>query len=310
MLLEARRLRGVCAASLTPIGADLEPDADATIHWIGSLFDRGCDGITLLGTTGEAASFSVDQRRTLMERVAASRFPLERIFVGTGASALADAVRLTRVAVDRGFAGALVIPPFYYKNLTDDAVVDFYSTLVEQVNRSELRLYLYHFPALSGVAFSLDAIFRLVERFPDTIVGLKDSSGTPGFAEAVAAAFPSIDVFTSSEAALRSARELGFAGCISASVNITASLASRVWNANGDDVWAERAQLRLADVRAALAGAALIPALRATVARRYADDRWLQPVPPLVCLNPEQRDALAARLDTLPGFVEIMETWP
>jgi 4-hydroxy-tetrahydrodipicolinate synthase len=239
-----------------------------------------------------------------MRAVRQSGIPLNRVMVGTGAAALADAVRLTRTAVDAGFAGALVIPPFYFKEIGDDAAVEYYRALIRHVNHPDLKLYLYHFPALSGVPFALKTIARLRDEFPETVVGLKDSSGAPGFAAHIAANVPGFDVFPSSEGALLRARINALAGCISASVNVTAPLAGRVWK-SGDDA----AQTALADVRSALASFPLIPAVRYIVARLRRDDAWLRAVPPLGTLSVEQRRALDERLDSLPGFAEIRSVW-
>jgi 4-hydroxy-tetrahydrodipicolinate synthase len=175
----AASIGGVCAAAVTPLDRFDAPDPVATVAHCRRLFALGCDAINLLGTTGEAMSFSCAQRMTIMEAVAASELPLAGCIVGTGASALADAVVLTRAAADLGFAGALVMPPFYFKNMTDDGLLRFFSRLIELVDRAALRVYLYHFPYLSGISFSPALVARLYERFGETIAGLKDSSGVP-----------------------------------------------------------------------------------------------------------------------------------
>ncbi len=298
------RFQGVCAAALTAVTKDFEPDTTRTIAHMKWLLDHGCDGINLLGTTGEAVSLSVKQRLEVMHGVAESEIPLRRVIVGTGAAALADAVCLTREAVECGFAGVLVIPPFYFKEISNNAAVAYYRRLIDQVDRPDLKLYLYHFPALSGVPFAIESIARLVEEFPEIVVGLKDSSGAPGFADEIAANFPGFDVFPSSEALLQRARDRGWAGCISASVNVTAPLAARVWKHNELE-----AQSALAGIRAILASFPMIPAVRYIVARLRHDDAWMRAVPPLGSLNPLEQQLLDARLVAAPAFPEIADVW-
>ena len=295
------RLAGVCAAALTPLDADLAPDTEALVAHLRRLLAGGCDAINLLGTTGEATSFSVEQRLRVLEAVASSGLPLGAIMVGTGAAALADAVRLTRRATELGYAGALVIPPFYYKNVGDDGVTAYYAALIERVADPRLRLYLYHFPAMSGVPITAEAIARLRSAYGATIAGVKDSANAPGYAAGLVAQCADLDVFPSTEAILATARRDGFAGCISATVNVTAELAGSVWHAGEDDPQRASRQELLSAQRATIARYPLIPALRHLMARRTGDDAWLRIVPPLRPL--EARDA--AQLDAEFAFEAV-----
>jgi 4-hydroxy-tetrahydrodipicolinate synthase len=269
------------------------------------LLAGGCDGINLLGTTGEATSLSGEQRLTVMEAVADGGLPLSRFLVGTGAAALDDAVRLTRRAAVLGFSGALVIPPFYYKGVGDDGVFAFYAALIERVAHPALRLYLYNFPALSGVALGLPLIERLVRAYPQTIAGLKDSSGDLPFAASVVAALPGLAVFPSSEATLLDARRAGFAGCISSTLNITAPLAGLVWN-RPDAPEATARRDGLASIRSALITLPPVPAIRHAASRLYADERLRRVLPPLVPLHPSQAAQLDAALDAEPAYRDIV----
>lgn len=304
-IVTVREARGVYAAALTPLDARLAPDLQRVTAHCRWLLAHGCDGINLLGTTGEATSLSTAQRLAVMEAVAQSALPLGRFMVGTGASALADAVTLTTRAVDLGFSGALVIPPFYFKNVTDGGVFEYFVALIERVARPGLRLYLYHFPALSGVPFTLPLIERLVERYPGVIAGLKDSSGDVEYANRVAAAFRNLAIFPSTEAALAGAREAGYAGCISATVNVTAPLAGAVWRASADDADRETAQASLARIRATIAGYPLVPALRHLVARLRGDAAWCHVLPPLAALSAADAATLDDTLAQQPAFATI-----
>lgn len=294
-----QRLTGVCAATLTPLDEARAPDHAALIAHCRRLLANGCDAINLLGTTGEATSFSVDARLGVMEAVAASGLPLSRFMVGTGAAAFADALTLTRAAVRLGFAGALVIPPFYFKNITDDGMFAYYDALIERVGDERLRLYLYHFPQLSGFAFSPPLVARIAAAFGRTLAGLKDSSGAAGYAESIVAVCPDIAVFPSSEAALGDAAAKGFAGCISATVNVSAPLAGDIWRG------ARGSHAALGAIRALLARHQLVPAIRAVMASLRGDDGWLRLMPPLAPLGPQATDELLRSLDAIPDFAAV-----
>src|SRR5215831_12845456 len=166
------QLRGVIAAIATAVDEASEPDCARSTALARHLLDNGCDGLNVLGTTGEATSFSLDQRRRLMSAYRSSGLPLARMMVGTGAAATDDAIALTRHAAELGFAGALVLPPFYYKGVPDEGLRAYAAT-----SDRPIPLYLYHFPAQSGLPWHLALIRRLTGDFGSRIVGLKDSSG-------------------------------------------------------------------------------------------------------------------------------------
>src|SRR5689334_10362648 len=180
-------LAGVIAAIATAVDNKGEPDSARSTALARFLLDNGCDGLNVLGTTGEATSFSLAQRQRMMSAYAEAGLPMERLMVGTGAAALADAVALTTHAAELGFAGALVLPPFYYKGVPDDGLVAYVGALVEATKPNPVPLYLYHFPAMSGLPWHVALIKRLRDAFPGRIVGLKDSSGDMNYARDAAA---------------------------------------------------------------------------------------------------------------------------
>jgi 4-hydroxy-tetrahydrodipicolinate synthase len=256
------------------------------------LLANGCDGLNVLGTTGEATSFSLRQRSGLMEAAAAG-LPLERMMVGTGAASVEDAAELTRIAGRLGFAGALVLPPFYYKGVTHDGIVAYVDRILEKAD-SEIPVYLYNFPALSGVAYGVALVDKLVDAFGDRIAGLKDSSGDLDYARAVAKVAPGLDVFPSNEATLGEARQGGFAGCISATANANAEYCSRALH-EADD-----AALALAvSVRKLFDGMALVPAVKALLSHIHADPALAEVLPPLVRTEASEQRRLAAAYDAL-----------
>ena len=288
------KLRGVIAAILTPVTTDFAPDLDRLAQHCRWLLENGCDGINLLGTTGEAASFSVAQRTSIMRGLGERGAALPTMMVGTGAAALEDAVTITRAAMELGFGGALVIPPFYYKELPEDGVFAFYEALIGRVGH-DARLYLYHFPKMSGVPFTMSLVGRLLDAFPETIMGLKDSSGDAAYADAIHRAYPALDVFPSSEGTLLTSRRAGFAGCISASANVSAPFAGAVWRAP-DDLATQAREAELGAIRAAITSVPLIPALRYLVAQLHTDAQWRRAMPPIATLAPSQERALLTRL--------------
>lgn len=270
-------LRGVIAAAITPFDRNGCPDAARAIPYYRELLDTGCEGLNLLGTTGEGLSIGLDDRLAFMESVARSGLPLERIIFGTGACALADAIRLTRAACEWGFAGALVIPPFYYRDATDSGVVRFYTSLVDAVRPPKARVLLYNFPRMSGIAFHGDLVERLLCDLGEEIGGLKDSSNDMQLECELHERFPSLAVFPGSEELLLEARSQGLNGCISGSVCLWPELAHAVWS-TGDPAQAQT----LAQARGRLKGLPLIAEVRACVAEARNDKNWLYSAPPLV----------------------------
>ena len=289
-------LKGVIAAAATPLKDDCSIDLERLVEHCRFLIgEGGCDGINLLGTTGEATSFPVEERIRAMRAVAGSGLPLARFMVGSGAAALDDAVRLTRAAKELGFAGALLLPPFYYKGIEADALVAYVSAVIDRTGRDGLPLYLYHFPANSGVPFTPEIVARLRDAFPDVLKGLKDSTGDLDYSGGLAKALPGFDVFPSAEAAIGRAAELGLAGCISATANVTGPFPQAALAGN---TAAEReAGLAAAvGIRAEIARFPLVAAVKETLALLSGDAAWRRLVPPLAPLSAAQSDALAKAL--------------
>jgi 4-hydroxy-tetrahydrodipicolinate synthase len=290
-----RRPRGVIAATATPVDDGYAPDLPRLLRHCRSLLDNGCDAINLLGTTGEATAFNVDQRLVVMRAVAEGGLPLDRFMVGTGVCALEDTVRLTRAACELGFAGALVLPPFFYPDVPADGLVAYVSELVRRVDHPKLAIYLYHIPQNTKVAWPVEVVVRLRERHGMTLVGLKDSAGELGYARAVAKAVADFDVFPSSEAALGKADADGFAGCISATANLTAPFAQAAWSAQGTPAGAAAVK-KAGELRALVAKHPLISAVKAALAAQYADASWSGVCLPLQPLAAEPASSLCEAL--------------
>jgi 4-hydroxy-tetrahydrodipicolinate synthase len=293
--MTGKTLQGVIAAIATAVGDNGEPDSERSVALARFLLENGCDGLNVLGTTGEATSFSLDQRKQVMSAYAASRLPLDRMMVGTGAAATVDAIALTRHAAELGFAGALVLPPFYYKGVPDDGLVAYIDAIVAASASQPIPIYLYHFPAQSGLPWHIALIRRLLDTFGERIVGLKDSSGDMDFARAAAAIAPRFAVFPSTEAALPQARSGGpFAGCISATANLNADLCARAYRTGDAAALAEAVTIRkLFD------GKALVPGVKALLAHIHGAPQWARVAPPLAAFPAGDRIAVTAGYDAV-----------
>ena len=246
----------------------------------------------MLGTTGEATSFSLEQRKRVMTSYRDSGLPLDRLMVGTGAASVADAVALTRHAAELGFAGALVLPPFYYKGVPDDGLVAYVETIVAATAARPIPIFLYHFPAQSGLPWHVGLVKRLLDTFGTRIVGLKDSSGDMAYARAAAAISPDFKVFPSTEAVLMEARSGVFAGCISATANLNADLCARAWH-DGDAGALDAA----VTVRKLFDGKQLVAGVKALLAHIHGDAAWARVQPPLSPFPAADRASVVAGYD-------------
>jgi len=290
----SKTLSGVIAAVATPIDDAGAPDLKRATNLARFLLDNGCDGLNVLGTTGEATSFSLEERKGVMNAYRASGLPLDRLMVGTGAAAVADAVALTRHAAELGFAAALVLPPFYYKGVPDDGLVAYIDALVKATADKPIPLYLYHFPAMSGLPWHVALIRRLLENFPGRVVGLKDSSGDMAYARSAAAIAKDFAVFPSTEACLLDAKRGDFAGCISATANLNADLCARAWR-NGDPAALDAAVA----IRKLFDGRPLVPGVKALLAHIHGDAALARVKPPMAAFSAADRAAVTAGHDAV-----------
>jgi 4-hydroxy-tetrahydrodipicolinate synthase len=288
------RLRGVIAAIATAVADDGTPDKARSLKLARFLLDNGCDGLNVLGTTGEATSFSLAERQGLMSAYREAGLPMDRLMVGTGAAAVSDAVALTKHAAELGFAGALLLPPFYYKGVQapDDGLVAYVGAIVEATKSKPIPIYLYHFPALSGLPWHTKLISRLLDTFGTRIAGLKDSSGDMPYAHEAAKLSKDFDVFPSTEACLLEARAGAFAGCISATANLNADLCQRAWS-QGDAAALDRAVA----IRKLFDGRPLVPGVKALLAHIHRDAALARVLPPLAPFSAADNAAVVAGYD-------------
>lgn len=263
----------VLAASLTPLAADKSIAHDRFSDYVKSLLKNGCDGVLLFGTTGEANSFTVGERQAALESLLEGGVAPSKLMVGTGCCALPDTLSLTRHALGLGVHRVLVLPPFYYKNASEDGLFNTFAALIDQLASPALRLYLYHFPKMAVVSFTPELIARLAERFPEQLAGIKDSTGNKEHTMMLNSRFPSLEVFAGSEMFLLDYLRAGGAGCISATTNLTAGLAARVRD-HAQTPDAELHQQQLSAVRAVFERYPMIGALKGLLAMQTGDATW------------------------------------
>jgi 4-hydroxy-tetrahydrodipicolinate synthase len=286
---------GVLPPVLTPFDAELGPDPARFVAHCRWLLAQGASGLAPFGTTGEANSLSADERMALLEALIEAGIEPALLMPGTGCCALTDTVRLSRHAVEAGCGGVLMLPPFYYKGVADDGVFRSVAEVVERVGDSRLSVYLYHIPPVAQVGFAVEVIGRLIEAFPGTVVGLKDSSGEWSNTKAILEAFPGFATFSGSEVFLLDNLRAGGAGCITASGNVNLA-AIRGLLERWRSPEADALQAEITALRKTIQAYPMIPALKAIVANHRDDPEWARVRPPLLDLD---ADATQALLDDL-----------
>lgn len=293
--VSSERMSGVLCPVVTPFNQDLSPDPDRLIRQCRWLTSQNV-GLAVFGTNSEANSLSIEEKMMLLDRLVDAGIDTHRMMPGTGCCALTDTVKLTEHAVRLGCAGVLMLPPFYYKGVSDDGLFASFAEVIERVGNSSLRVYLYHIPPVSQVGISVDLIERLIRTYPDTVVGVKDSSGDWDNTNAMLARrWDDFRVFAGAETFLLRNMRGGGSGCISATANINPAAIDRLFR-EWQSPEAESLQKELDEIRDTTMAYPIIPALKATVAHFSNDARWRTVRPPLAALADDQRHALVASL--------------
>lgn len=284
-------MEGIIAAVPTPIDASGTPVKDLFLEHCQWALANGCDGLNILGSTGEANSHDTQTRKQVMDW-AAHTLDKSRLMVGTGTSSLSETIDLTTYADELGYSVALVLPPYYYKPLADEGLYQWYKTVHDRLGTRTIRIYFYNYPQMTGLVIPVSVIARLHGEFPDRFLGIKDSSGDLDYCRDIAKQMPDMRVFPSSETALGEAVKSGFAGCISATVNVSAPLCGRIWA--GRDAPDQALLKQASEIRSAVAAQPLIPSIKHMVARRTGAVEWGRVLPPFVALDDVSKAALAA----------------
>jgi 4-hydroxy-tetrahydrodipicolinate synthase len=294
--------------------ADLSPDVQKWVAIAKSLLADGCTALAPFGTTSEANSIGIEERMDMLEKLVAAGVPAAQLLPGTGTCAITDTVKLTAQATRLGCAGVLLLPPFYYKGVSDEGIFRATAEVIERTGSSALRVYIYHIPPVAVVGYSLAVIERLLKTYPDTVVGMKDSCGDWAYQESVLKAFPGFTVFSGTEKFLTQNLRHGGAGTISAMANVIPAKIRAVYDAlagqaastgpgaqeGKDTAAADLRQTQLDQYRASLQDCAAIPAIKELVAAHSKDPTWRMVCPPLVPLSPQQAEGLHTRFNSLP----------
>lgn len=297
-------LTGLWPPACTPFTRSGAVDETRLIGHCKKLLAEGATGLAILGTTSEANSLTLDERRRVIDALIAARVPPGRLLPGTGACAIDDAVVLMRHAAELGCAGALLLPPFYYKNVSDDGLFAFVAAAIERCGVKVPRILLYHFPQMAAAGWSIELIGRLREAFPETIVGIKDSTGNADHTKAVIDAFPGFAVFPGAEVYLLKALQWGAVGCISATANINAGGIARLIERQHEPDAPAR-QDELTAIRKAFDGYVTISAVKAMIAALTRDEEWLRVRPPLTTLSEAERRTFLAK-PALAGLLDAV----
>lgn len=298
---------GVIAPNLTPFEDDLSIAKDLYLDNVHRLIEDGCAALAPFGTTGEALSVSTTERLDLLKHLTTNGIDPARLIPGTGLTNLPETADLTRRVIDMGCAGAMILPPFYFKGVSDDGLYDYFSRLIEDIGRDDLAIYLYHIPQVAGVGLSPELVGRLKRAFPEQIVGIKDSSGDWNNTRALFE-IDGLIVYPGSELPLFEALELGGMGCITATANVnTRGIADVVRLYQTGQVEAARSAFEaVKTLRLLVQDYAPIPAQKRLLAMRSGEARWANVRPPLEPLSEAKGRELADRLRHDAGF-EIEE---
>lgn len=289
-------IRGVLSPVLTPFNADYSVAEDKFLAHCRRLLDCGV-GLAVFGTNSEANSLSVGEKRALLDMLVDDGVAPGRMMPGTGACALPDAIELSRHACRLGAAGVLMLPPFYYKGVSDEGLFRYYASVIDTIADPALRVYLYHIPQVTQVGISMALIERLLRAYPEQIAGIKDSSGDWANTEAMLTQFQpeGFDVFAGSETFLLRTLQGGGVGCITATGNVNAAqIAALASTWQQSDAGAQQAQLD--KVRDIFQKLPMIPAMKAAIADQEGSPDWAVVRPPLLELTAEQRQQLKIAL--------------
>lgn len=255
------------------------------------LLNNGCNGLVILGTTGEANSFSISERKKIIDCLVNGGIPKEVMVVGTGTCSLTDTIDLSKHVLNNGINSLLLLPPFYYKNVSDEGLHAFFDHVIQSVTNSNSQIYLYHIPPVSHVPITIGLLDRLLKKYPDTLVGIKDSGGEFEHMKMILNNFPQLEIFAGTEEFLIDILEIGGVGCISASVNVTCKLAAGVYRE-----WIKSGESHLFDsllsIRRMIESYPVIPALKYIMAKTTDNQNWMNIRPPLNKLNIDQSHKL------------------
>ena len=291
----SNHLKGVFAAVVTPLKPDLSPDLEGLINLLQFLAKRGCQGVLLMGTTGEGPSFSLSERLSVFQTAAMARqdLPDLRFLAGTGTPSLEDTVFLTRSVFDLGYDGVVVLPPYYFRKVNDEGLFSWYSQVVIKSVPLDGAVLGYHIPPVTGVGFSLDLISKLQDSYPNQFIGIKDSSGDPEWAQSLGARFGNdLIVLNGNDRLFSLALKANASGCITAMANLISPLHRIVWDNFHAGVIDEITQEKLSGAREVFDRYPPMPPLIKLMLSRLHNFPTWRVKPPLLDFNPVLLDSV------------------
>lgn len=291
MNFESNLPKGVITATLTPLNTDLSVNFEKLFAHMQWLLANGSNAICLLGTTGEANSFTLEERIEVIQRIVEGGIDPSKLLIGTGCCAYTDTIILTKFAVSKGAGGVLILPPFYYKNLTDEGVLAYYRRIVDGVDDQRLRIYLYHFPKMTSVPFTLPLIQKLIAEHPGIVVGLKDSGGDWENMKTICETIPGFGLYAGTEKYLLPTLRIGGMGCISASANATVEMCGELYR-QWQSSQADQLQDNLSAARTAFESTSFVSGLKFLYSEWTGDTSWRNIRPPNVMPSIQQQATL------------------
>lgn len=290
-------IKGLISPILSPFDDNLNFNQEMYNELAKDLLSTGCSGLAPFGTTGEALSVSNDERMQALENLIKSGVSPDKLIPGTGLCNFPDTVKISRHAIELGCKGVMTLPAFYFKDVTDEGLFQYYERLIDEINHPNLKIYLYHIPQVSGVGLSIPLVKKLRSTYPDIIVGIKDSSGVWENTEQLLS-IDGLIVYPGAELPVIDAIKLGGPGCISATANFNPTNISKVIELSHDGKWdqAEEVHKDVKEVRYLFQDYSAIPAQKAMLAIKYKDERWKNIRPPLVQISEQRSSELAEKL--------------
>ena len=281
---------GMFPALLIPMNPDYSVDTDALVDHINDLFNNGCKGAAIFGTTGEAASYSLQEKQTVLKALIDKGIPPKRLIVGVGHSSMSDTVAMVRTAMSYNVLAVLWHPPYYFKNLSEDGVVAFYKESIEKVDDPRLKVILYNFPLCTGVPMTQNIIQRLCDLFPQNILGVKDSSFDYDNTLSLIKAFPQLKIYVGKDTDTSELTRNGAAGAIVALSNIAPNLMYSLYEYGKDNTKPNRND-EINKLWALIGKHYLICSVKAIMASQKGP-KWNVARPPLFVITPEQAETL------------------
>ena len=302
--METKLIKGLIAPILTPFDNELKVNQIMYNDLAQNLMENGCSGLAPFGTTGEALSVGNKERMEAIEGLVKSGINPKTLIPGTGLCNLPDTIEITKHAIDLGCLGAMTLPPFYFKGMSDDGLYEYFEKLIDGVNDQRLKIYLYHIPQVSGVGLSIDLVQKLKSSYPDFIIGIKDSSGVWENTEALLK-INGLVVYPGAELPVIEAIKLGAPGCISATANLNSKDISKVIDFCHAGEWgeAEELQKKVKSVRLLFQDYAPIPAQKSLLALQTKNTMWNNLRPPFIPISEHKTNELANKLKSDYGFI-------